>query len=802
MSLKKTLKYLFRNYSRNPIYSMITFVGFTLGIAAGLFIYLWVFNELSYDKSHLDYERIYRVLTLSKQGDKVEKSAGCYRPLAALLKQDYPQIEYATYLSYDSEDSPLQRKEGTEKIEARGIWTNNDFFSIFNGFVFTEGNAADAVQRPDCIILSEKVARKLFGSAPALGQTVISDKYTKEVYTVGGVVRIPERSHIDFGYILTERNLVVSRYASSWGDKSLVHVYIKLRKDALIDATFLKQVTNQVTRYSGKTDKLLFQPLTGIHLHSDYAPGYYDKNISNVKYIWIFSGLAVLIVLMASFNFAVLSVARVSERASEIGIKKVNGASQCQILLQFMGESVSQTFAAAITALLLVRLSLPFFNHLTGAGMQLDFSAELLSNLLFFTLLTGVLAGTYPSFYLSSLSPNGIFRGGSVSGSQAGFIRTLVAVQFSIAIFFIIATFVFVKQLNYVRTKDLGMNHQNVVVIPTGLWYDCKAFKDELLKNPNILSVSASAYAPVDFGWKTTFPVNNQGMADSLTASLFWVDEDFARTYQLEIIKGKFLSMDYNAYWKEREKKGKNNDEEKDHAVSIPVVINQTAEKMLGFNDPVGQRLGNDKVIVGVVKDFNFQTLYHPIGPVVLLNNPENIMTMNVKIAPNNKAETLKYIRDVYQKDRDQRGFTYNFFDDLMNEKYSQDMRLRNITILFSVLAIVISVLGILGMAVFSTDRRVKEIGIRKVNGAKVSEILAMLNKDFIKWVFIAFLVAAPTAFYTLHKWQENFAYKTIMSWWIFALAGLLALGIALLTVSWQSWKAATRNPVDALKYE
>jgi len=795
------LKTTIRNLRKSPIYSLITFVGFTFGIAAGLLIYLWVYNELNYDKSHQNYERIYRVLTLSKQGNEVVKSAGCYRPVPATLKKDYPQIEYATYLSFSSEDSPLQREEGGEKIESRSLWVNNDFFSIFNGFVFIEGEAFDAIKNPSGIILSEKVAKKLFGNESALGKPIISDKYSKDIYTVSGVVRIPDQSHIDFGYILPEVNRQVASYSGNWSDKAYIHVYIKLRQNAQIDEDFLNRISNQISRYSKISDKLLFQPLADIHLYSDYETYIDDKNISDYKYVWIFSGLALLIILMASFNFSVLSVARASERSTEIGIKKVNGASRYDIIRQFMSESVIQTFAATILALLIIWLILPWFSNLSGKELEFSLSFRLIASLLLITFLTGIVAGIYPSLVLSSLKPTGILRGGNVTGSKTGFIRSLVAVQFSIAIFFIISTTLFVKQLNYIRTKDLGLNNKDVVVIPTGLWYDSKTFKAELLRNPNIRSVSASTYAPVDFGWKSTFALTKQGRADSLNASLFWVDEDFAKTYQLEVVKGQFLQMDYSAYWKEGEKAGKSRKEGKEYTVSIPIVINQTAEKILGFVDPIGQRLG-DNVIVGVVKDFNFRPLHYPIGPLVLTNNPENIMTMNVKVAPENRAETLKYIRDTYQKYRDQRGFSYSFFEDLLGEKYKDETRLKNITIAFSILAIVISVLGILGMAVFAITRRTKEIGIRKVNGARVSEVMVMLNKDFVKWVAIAFVIATPIAWYAMNRWLENFAYKTELSWWIFALAGLLALGIALLTVSWQSWKAATRNPVEALRCE
>jgi putative ABC transport system permease protein len=415
--------------------------------------------------------------------------------------------------------------------------------------------------------------------------------------------------------------------------------------------------------------------------------------------------------------------------------------------------------------------------------------------------MVGIVAGLYPSLYLSSLNPSGIFRGKNPTGSKTGFIKFLTTIQFGIAIFFLISTVLLIKQMNYIRTKDLGLNDKNVVVVPTGLWYGNKTFKDELLKNPNILSVSASVYAPVDFSWQINLSFSHEGRADSLQSSLFWADEDFAKTYNLKVKKGQFLQMDYSNYWKEMEKAGKNKKEWKDYAVSLPIVINETAEKMLGFNDPIGQRLG-DYMIVGVVKDFHFRPLHYPIGPLILTNNPENIMTMNIRITPVNRAEILKYIGDTYRKYRNLRGFSYSFFDDLLDEKYQSETRLRNLTFAFAVLAIVIAMLGILGMSLFACQRRTKEIGIRKVNGAKVAEVMAMLNKDFIKWVAIAFVIACPIAWYAMHKWLQNFAYKTELSWWVFAGAGAVAVTVAALTVSWQSWRAATRNPVESLRYE
>lgn len=793
------IKIALRNIIRQPIYSIITFIGFILSIAASLLIYLWVYNELSYENFHPDYQRIYRVLTLSQQGNKITKSANCYAPVAETMKMDYPQIEYATYISYETEDSPLHLESGGEKIEARMSCTTNDFFQIFSGFKFIEGSAENAFDKPENIVLSEKVAKKIFGNNQALGKKLIIDKYSKEIFTVSGVIKIPSQSHIDLGFIVSGKTSRYASIANSWNSRA--NVYIKLKKDAKIDDQFLTSISNQISRYSKYTDKLMFQPLEDIHLHTDYETYNLDKDISSYKYVWIFSGLAFLIILMASLNFSTLSVARASERSIEIGIKKACGASRISIFSQFMNESVIQTFIATFVALFVVLLIFPWFNTLSSKQLILNFSPGLIINLFLLTFIVGIIAGIYPSLYLSSFNPVGIFRGGTVSGSRSNFIRLLVTVQFTIAIFFIIATLLLMRQINYIHNKDLGLNYKNVIVIPTGLWYDNKEFKEELLKNPNILSVSASVAAPVNFAWKYLLPLNHQGRIDSLETSLLWVDEDFAKTYKLEVTKGQFLQMDYSGYWKEWDKENKSLKEGKDYTVSIPIVINQTAEKMLGFDDPIGQRIG-DNVIVGVVKDFHFRPLQYPIGPMIMTNDPQNMMTMNVRIAPNNISESLNYIRDTYKKQRDDREFSYRFFEDLLNEKYQDERQLRNMTIAFALLAILISILGILGMATFSVDRRTKEIGIRRIAGARSSEILILLNKEFLKWVLVSFVIASPIAWYVMHKWLQNFVYKTELSWWIFLLSGFIAFGIALFTVNWQSWRAATKNPVEALRYE
>jgi len=609
--MNSQVRTILRNILRKPLYSTITFTGFSLAIASSLLIYLWIYNELNYDKFHPDYRRIYRILTLSRQGDEIIKTPYCYRPVPKSMKMDYEQVESATYLSYSSETSPLQYGEEGEKIEARMCWTNEDFFKVFEGFEFLEGSPETALQKPNDIVLTDETARKIFGNQPALGKSIISEKYSKEVYTVTGVIRIPDQSHIDFGYMLSEKSRLLAGYSNSWGDRTFVRGYIKLKKDAVIDDEFIEAISNHIGRYSRVTDKLVFQPLADIHLHSDYKPDFFDRNPGNFKYVIIFSGLALLIVLMASLNFSVLSVARASERSTEIGIRKVNGCNRIRIFGQFLAESEVQTIAATITALIIVWLTLPWFNSIASRELTFSFSPRFIFNLFLLTFLVGVAAGIYPAFYLSSFNPTGIFRRGTVTGSRSNFIRVLVTVQFAIAIFFIISGSLFVKQLNYIHNKDLGIEDENIILIPTGLWYDNRQFKDELLRNPRIISVSASTYAPIDVGFRQGLPLNHQGRLDTLQVNYYFVDEDFAKTFNLEIVKGQFLQLSSAAYWEETEKSVKNKKEGKEYAISIPIVINETAEKLLGFDDPVGQRIGNN-VIVGVVRDFHFRSFHYP----------------------------------------------------------------------------------------------------------------------------------------------------------------------------------------------
>lgn len=799
--IAQILRQFWRNLVRKPLFSLITFTGFTLGIAAAIVIYLWIVHELSFEKFHPDHELIYRVLTVGRKGQEIDRSAGSYRPLAKSLKETFPVISDATYLSYSSEDSPLQLKSGGPKIEVRRARTNEDFFKVFQGFEFLEGDPESAFANPSNIVITEQTCNKLFGNEPALGKTVISDKYGIELLQIGGVIRIPEESHINFGFLQPEWGGKYANLASSWTDKAHVRTYIKLGHNARLDRNTIHSMRQHLMEISPRKELLEFQHITDIHLHTNYPTYLYDQHIGHYRYLWIFSGLALLIIIMASLNFSILSVASSTERSIEIGIRKVSGADKRQIIVQFVGEALLQTVAATLIGLGLVGLLMPWINTITGEQFSLSFTTPLIIALLLIVVLVGVLSGLYPAFWLSSLKPVRIFSGNSKGGGSAAFIHWLVTIQFIMALMFIIATFMVMKQSNFIRTKDLGLNRENIVVVPTGLWYKNQSFLDELLQDPRILSASASSYAPVDFGWKLSLPVFHGDQVDTLLCCMMWADQHFDETYQLEVLQGKFLETDFHGYWKAIEDADSLMKAGADKQMLMPAVINETAAKRSGFEDPVGQKIGNF-IIAGIVRDFHYRPLQHTIDPLMITYDPQNIMTLSIRIAPENQQNTIQTIREIYQKHRNNRAFNYQYFEDMLQQNYLEELRLKNLTLFFATIALIIALLGMLGMTVLSLQKHTREIGIRKANGASFQDILWLFNKRFLRYVAIAFVVAVPLSWLLLNRWLEEFAYRTSMNWWVFVLAGLLVTVLASLTISWQTSLVATKNPSNTLRYE
>ena len=794
------MKIYFRNIVRNqknqPLYTLVALLGLTVGIVSSLLAFLWGNDELSFEKFHSDSQQIFRILTVHQSEGKENKIPYILIPVVKTLMNDYPEVDKATFVKYESK-TPLESND--HAVDVLPAYTNAYFFDVFDGFQFVEGNRQEALATEGSVVLNESIAKKLFGDQPAFGKTVAVVNEDQS-YTVGGVVRIPKQTHINFGMItlMDYQPFLREYFPDNWERSEISTAYVKLFSGTNIKE-FQEKISNHLTRYKKTEEMLTLQPLTRIHLYTDYTPALYDQNISSYKYVWIFTGLAVFILIMSVLNYVVLFMVRSANRSKEIGIKKINGASIFNIFKQFSGEAILQTLLITIVSFFIVLLLLPSFNLWVGKAIVFHFSPWTLFVIFLVAILIGLLAGYYPSAFLPSFSPIDTLKGGIVVNSKNKFIRTLVVIQFSIAIIFLISTFVFARQLNFLENKNLGFNDKNILIIDAGYVHNMKPLKEELLKNPNVLDVSASVKAPIDFVSKSKIKL--AGSEDSLLVSFFWVDEDFAKTYQLQMVQGDFLKTEDSSPMLEYQKETVAKKQGKKYLATVPIVINQTACDLMGFDHPIGQRIGNYE-IKGVVKDFNFESLYHPLSPLILVKEPQIMNTLNIRFSSANSAQTVKWICDTYNKLRKTSFISYHYFDDMTKEKYNSETHLKALSSALSILAVFISSLGILALSIFLSERRTKEIGIRKVNGAKVSEVMTMLNKDFVKWVVVAFLIATPIAWYAMYKWLENFAYKISLSWWIFALSGLLTLGIALATVSWQSWRAATRNPVEALRYE
>ncbi|HKI89033.1 MAG TPA: FtsX-like permease family protein, partial [Draconibacterium sp.] len=535
-----------------------------------------------------------------------------------------------------------------------------------------------------------------------------------------------------------------------------------------------------------KWTKIRLESLTDIHFN------WY----SNRSYIYILASVALLILILGSINYMNLNVAMYTKRLREIKIKKVVGASKKYLILQLMAESVFFCFISVVITLGIVAVIASGMNEIIGDDFHMIMSenADLILGLVLLSVITGILSILYPVLIVSSFKP--VLSGGKekINAGNSTFRGGLVTFQFTVSIALLISFLFVYKQINYLHNKNIGLDKENIVVIPSTPQLNEKLdlFKQQLAQNPNIVSVSASKRTPSQGLWDSgSAAVISDGNSNPLNFRLanIRVDEDFLPTYKIELVAGKNFDKSNNS------NKG--------------YIINEIAAKKIGWDSPedaIGNQInysGKTERIIGVTKDFNYESLHVPLAPVIMMYQPSSFNSLSIRITPFEKTKTLAYIENIWQHYNVQDNiFSYEFLDDRFNRLYTAEESMKQLLNYFMIIALSIAILGLIGLSMFIIQRRVKEIGIRKVNGAKILEVMTLLNKDFVRWVTIAFGFAAPVAYFVMHKWLENFAYKTTLSWWIFALAGLLALGIALLTVSWQSWRAATRNPVEALRYE
>jgi putative ABC transport system permease protein len=805
--LRNFVKTAYRSLLINKGFTLINILGLALGLTACLLIIFYVFDELSYDRFNIKSNRIYRVNEDLKLGDNKVQYAVAMPPLAQALKNDFPEVENTVRI----------RRAGGFHIQKvnEQFQENNVFFadpSLFDVFTLPMlyGNAKQALTEPNSVVLTASAAKKYFSKLNVVGQKLIVDD-NKALAITGVIKDLPKQSHFQADFLVSMATWADSR-SVEWL-RSDYNTYVLLREGAdykKLEAQFPQllrkyaggQMQSELNmsidafEKSGSFFRMNMMRLTDIHLHSNLT-GELGTN-GNVQYVYIFSAIALFILLIACVNFMNLSTARSSNRAREVGIRKVLGSSRGYLISQYLTESVLVTFVATLTAVVLAYMLLPGFNQLAGKNLELNAHIFhwLIPVLLVTILSIGFLAGSYPALFLSAFKPIDVLKGTLSTGFKGGRLRSiLVVVQFSISIFLIIGTIVIYNQLNYIQTRDLGYNRNQVLVIQNAyeLGNHAKTFKQEVKQLPGVLNATLTEFLPTSPSRNTS--IFNKEAAPDPKKALFpqtWsIDEDYINTLDMKLALGRSFSATMPTD-------------------SSGIIINETAAKFLGFKDPLNKTLFRSSggehpsykpyQIIGVIKDFNFSSFRENISPVVMVLDQDH-GSLSVRVNTANIPALLKQIEQKW-KLLSSTHFQYSFMDADFEASYRSEQRVGHIFIVFTSLAIIIACLGLFGLAAYAAEQRTREIGIRKVLGASVTTIVRMLSKDFIKLVIISIVIASPLAWLCMHKWLQDFAYRIQIAWWIPVLAGVTAIVIAFITVSFQSAKAAVANPVDSLRSE
>ncbi|GAB3025383.1 ABC transporter permease [Spirosoma pulveris] len=790
------LKIAWRNLRKDKFYSLINILGLTIGVTCGLLLLLYVTDELSYDRYHANASQIYRVVSHITEPDKVNRWSSTQPPLVKTLKQDYPFIKnYVRFFPYGR----VMFRQGEKRFYEDNIYAaDSTVFDVFS-YKFIEGDAKTALDQPGSVVLTQKAAQKFFGSGTALGQSLQTNDTT--FYKVTGVLEdVPKNSQFTFNALLSTGQNERSQ-ATNWGGFYILS-YLVLPDN--FDTKILESKFPQVyDKYIGPIFKRMgirvtyeLQPLTRIHLYSNLE----GESNGNIGYVYTFSAVAFFMLLLASINYMNLATARSAKRAREVGLRKVMGSVRSRLMAQFLTESVLMTVLALGASLLLVLVLLPFFNSVSGKDIEyreLLRPGFLLTGLAI-VVFTGFISGSYPAFYLSAFEPAAVLKGSFNAKGGSFFRKALVVSQFAISLIMLICTWVVYKQLNFMRNHDLGYDREQVLTIdyqdrqPRGSF---NALKNTLLANPNIREVATASAPTSNIGGRVIFGVESNTGLKEMGFKPMSVDYTYLKTMGMKVLKGRDFS-------------------EKTPSDTLnSVIINQAVVERMGWKEPLGKKilLGGlpqagqpappTAQVIGVIKDFHQQSLYNPIEPLIMLCRQANGV-VHIKIQAKNVDKTVAFIGQKWRETYPDRLFEYRFLDQDFESAYQADELRGRIFTTFSALTILIACLGLFGLATFTTEQRVKEIGVRKVLGASVSSVVVLLSKDFTKLVLFSFPIAIPIAWYSMYKWLQNFPYKTDIGVWVFVLACLLTLLICWLTVIYQSVKAALTNPVKSLRSE
>jgi len=787
--IKNYFKIAFRNLWRNKGFSAINIFGLAIGMASAILILLWIQNEMSHDRFHQKIGRIYIMNNRDHFNGKLNAWATTPKILGPTLKADYPEIEQAVRVN----NADFLFTVGEKHLNAHGYFTDSGFLKTFS-FPLLEGNVNTALSENYHIVITEKLAKKLFGDEDAIGKSIRIDSNAN--FVVSGVLKdLPNNTRADFEYLLPWSYLkTIGGDDTYWGNNSIT-TYVLLKpgvSEAVFDAKIKDITINHTKGGDESTTQVFTQPLKDAWLYSKSENGkYVGGRIERVK---TFGIIAALILLIACINFMNLSTARSEKRAKEVGIRKVVGAQKNSLIAQFIGESILLAFLSGIIAIILVQLVLPFFNILVEKNLYIDsggFQFWLFA--IAFILFTGFIAGSYPAFFLSSFQPVKVLKGTFRSAQSAINPRkVLVVLQFTFAIALIICTVIVEHQIKFAEARDSGYVKDQLVYVPIegeiDKHYD--AIKNGLLGKGAASAVTKSM-SPISQrysdGWGWTWEGSTE--ADKKTDFIRMAsDADFIKTMGAKLIAGR--DIDIKNY----------------PGDSTAMLLNETALKAMRFKNPVGQIVNADNkqwTVVGVVKDFIFESPYEKINPLVIMGPRSWFTTIHFKLNPSNSTEkNLQIAQNVFKEYNPQYPFNYHFVDEEYAKKFGEEKRTGTLAALFAGLTIFISCLGLFGLATYMAENRIKEIGVRKVLGASVTSITTLLSKDFLKLVIISFLIAAPIAWWAMNSWLQSYTYRISIQWWVFALAGVLSVTIAIITVSYQAIKAAVSNPVKSLRSE
>ena len=802
--LTNYLKIAIRNISRNKIYSFLNIFGLATGLACFLFIYMFVRFELSYDRFHEKADRIYRIAVRALIGDtRINQTHSSAMAFTRMLAE-FPEIENGVKF-INVGRTPVILGNRTF-YESRFFAVDSTFFEVFTNPLLY-GDPKQVLNKPQSMVISGSLAEKYFGRTDVVGKVIqVEISPTRGImdFVITGVAEeMPENSHFHYDILISSITFPDLLNNQGWSWNNFVS-YILLREGAsaaeleakLLELNRKYMDVNDYAAWTAKGNYYEFylQPVTKIHLTSDLN-GEFEAN-GNETYVHIFNIISIFVLLIASINFMNLSTAKSSQRAKEVGLRKVVGSNRARLMGQFLTESVLLSFISLIFGLLIVESLLPFYQGFIGKNLQIHYfaDAKIIPALLFLGLLIGIISGSYPAFALSSFKPIQVI-GGNLSRGKKGlwFRNILVLVQFTISIVLIIGTIVVYQQLRLFQNKNLGFDKEQVLVIknPSSLGQTINTLKQTLAQHPQIEKVSGSNTLPGRSFSNRGFRA--EGIDGGFTLNLCICDPDFLQTLKINLRTGRFFSREFVSD-------------------STAIVLNQKAVSLLGWHDPIGKRIliGDEKDtkfnVIGVIEDYHYESLHQEVRPMALLlaggylKRNENFIS--VRLRTENISETIGYIKETWNRFVPHRPFEYSFLDEDYNGLYLNEEQTHKLFSIFAFLAILIACLGLFGLASFTTQRRTREVGIRKTLGASFTHIILILNQEFLKWVLIANLIAWPLAYYLMNRWLQGFAYRIDIALYTFVLASLLIFLVALLTVSCQSIRAATINPVDAIRYE